>query len=204
MFVAVVEAHSFTGAAVKLGTSSGQASQLVSRLEAELGVRLLTGPRVPCPRRSRPRLLRARPLHPGRDRQPRPCDQERGANPARPVTSHGSLTFGTVRARSRAQRLRLELSEIELEVSFSDRLVNLVDEGFDVAVRVGARRHESDRQEALRRRIVLVGSEPISPRMVSRRRPRICSAMHASSTRTFGSRSLAVSERGRRRPSQSR
>ena len=41
MFVAVVEAHSFTGAAVKLGTSSGQASKLVSRLEAELGVRLL-------------------------------------------------------------------------------------------------------------------------------------------------------------------
>ena len=41
MFVAVVEARSFTGAAVKLGTSSGQASKLVSRLEAELGVRLL-------------------------------------------------------------------------------------------------------------------------------------------------------------------
>ena len=34
-------ARSFTGAAVKLGTSSGQASKLVSRLEAELGVRLL-------------------------------------------------------------------------------------------------------------------------------------------------------------------
>ena len=41
MFVAVVEARSFTGAAVKLGASSGQASKLVSRLEAELGVRLL-------------------------------------------------------------------------------------------------------------------------------------------------------------------
>ena len=41
MFVAVVEARSFTGAAARLGTRSGQASKLVSRLETELGVRLL-------------------------------------------------------------------------------------------------------------------------------------------------------------------
>ena len=41
MFVAVVKSRSFTGAAARLGTSSGQASKLVSRLEAELGVRLL-------------------------------------------------------------------------------------------------------------------------------------------------------------------
>ena len=41
MFVAAVEAGSFAAAAQRLGTSSGQASKLVARLEAELGVRLL-------------------------------------------------------------------------------------------------------------------------------------------------------------------
>ena len=41
MFVAVMEAGSFVAAAERLGTSSGQASKLVSRLESELGVRLL-------------------------------------------------------------------------------------------------------------------------------------------------------------------
>src|SRR5512134_2558454 len=41
MFVAVMETGSFARAAERLGTSSGQASKLVSRLEAELGVRLL-------------------------------------------------------------------------------------------------------------------------------------------------------------------
>ena len=41
MFAAVVESGSFAGAAQRLGTSSGQASKLVSRLESELGVRLL-------------------------------------------------------------------------------------------------------------------------------------------------------------------
>lgn len=41
MFVAVMETGSFTAAARRLGTSSGQASKLLSRLEGELGVRLL-------------------------------------------------------------------------------------------------------------------------------------------------------------------
>ncbi len=40
MFVAVLEVGSFAGAAERLGTSSGQASKLVSRLEQELGVQL--------------------------------------------------------------------------------------------------------------------------------------------------------------------
>ena len=37
MFVAVMEAGSFARAARRLGTSSGQASKLVSRLEEDLG-----------------------------------------------------------------------------------------------------------------------------------------------------------------------
>ena len=41
MFVAVMEQGSFAKAAARLGTSSGQASKLVSRLEQDLGVRLL-------------------------------------------------------------------------------------------------------------------------------------------------------------------
>ncbi len=41
MFVAVMETGSFARAADRLGISSGQASKLVSRLERDLGVRLL-------------------------------------------------------------------------------------------------------------------------------------------------------------------
>src|SRR5690606_14686319 len=41
MFVAVMETGSFARAAERLRTSPGQASKLVSRLEADLGVRLL-------------------------------------------------------------------------------------------------------------------------------------------------------------------
>ena len=41
MFVAVLDTGSFSAAAQRLGTSSGQASKLVSRLEADLGVQLI-------------------------------------------------------------------------------------------------------------------------------------------------------------------
>jgi DNA-binding transcriptional LysR family regulator len=41
MFVAVMETGSFTAAAQRCGTSHGQASKLISRLESELGVNLL-------------------------------------------------------------------------------------------------------------------------------------------------------------------
>lgn len=41
MFVSVIRLGGFSAAAAHLGTSAGQASKLVSRLEAHLGVRLL-------------------------------------------------------------------------------------------------------------------------------------------------------------------
>ena len=41
MFIAVMETGGFASAAARLKTSSGQASKLVSRLETDLGVRLL-------------------------------------------------------------------------------------------------------------------------------------------------------------------
>ena len=41
MFVAVMELGSFARAAERLGTSAGQASKMVARLEQDLGARLL-------------------------------------------------------------------------------------------------------------------------------------------------------------------
>ena len=47
------------------------------------------------------------------------------------------LSFGTIRLAPRLADFAKAYPEIALEVHFSDRLVNLVDEGFDMAVRVG-------------------------------------------------------------------
>ena len=110
MFVAVVEARSFTGAAVKLGTSSGQASKLVSRLEAELGVRLLN------------RTTRAvSETEAGRAYFERVCSildeiddldlaiRNVAQSPRGRLRLTAPLTFGTVEL-ARAQRLRCGLS----------------------------------------------------------------------------------------------
>ena len=138
MFAAVVEAGSFAGAAQRLGTSSGQASKLVSRLEAELGVRLLH------------RTTRAlAPTEAGRayyDRLRSLLDEfdaldaevrDQGRAPRGTVRLTAPLSFGVLRLAPFLAGFARENPLIGLDVQLTDRLVSLVDEGFDLAVRVG-------------------------------------------------------------------
>lgn len=138
MFVAVMETGSFAGAARRLGSSSGQASKLVSRLEAELGVRLLN------------RTTRAlAPTEVGQayfDRMRGILDEfdsldalvkSRSAAPRGRLKLTAPLTFGIMQLVPALNEFALAYPEIDLDVSFSDRVVNLVDEGFDAAIRAG-------------------------------------------------------------------
>ena len=138
MFLAVIESGSFTAAARRLGTSSGQASKLVSRLEAELGVRLLN------------RTTRAvSPTEAGQayfDRL-RPLMDEFGALdmavrnvaqvPRGTLRLSVPMTFGGLELAPALNIFAARYPQIALDVSFSDRAVNLVDEGVDLAVRIG-------------------------------------------------------------------
>lgn len=138
MFVAVMETGSFTAAAARLRTSSGQSSKLVSRLEGLLGVRLLSRTtRAVTPTeagqayfdRLRPLLEEFDNLHAAvRDASHAPRGRLRLTAP---------LTFGTREVAPALNDFARRFLDIELDVSFSDRVVNLVDEGFDLAVRVG-------------------------------------------------------------------
>ena len=138
MFVAVMETGSFTAAAARLGTSSGQASKLVARLEAELGVRLLsrTTRAVSATEAGQAYFDRLRPL----------LDEFDNLDAAIRDASHAPrgrlrltapLTFGTMEIAPALNAFAAEFPEIELDIGFSDRVVNLVDEGYDMAVRVG-------------------------------------------------------------------
>lgn len=60
-FLAVAEERSFTRAAARLGTSQSALSYTVRRLEARLGVRLLTSPCCACRRHSAVRWARRHP-----------------------------------------------------------------------------------------------------------------------------------------------
>lgn len=144
MFVAVMEEGSFVGAARRLGTSSGQASKLVSRLEGELGVRLLnrTTRAVSATEAGNAYFERLRPLLDeleSLDLAIRNISRE----PRGRLRLTAPLTFGTMELTAALNDFAGRYPEIELDVSFSDRMVHLVDEGFDLAVRVGEPRDTS-------------------------------------------------------------
>ena len=138
MFVAVMENGSFARAAAKLGVSSGQASKLVSRLEAELGVQLLNRTtRALSPtetgsayfNRMRAILADIEAL----DSATRASSGE----PAGLLRITAPVAFGAARLTPALLAFAQAYPRIELDVHYSDRIADLVDEGFDAAVRIG-------------------------------------------------------------------
>lgn len=138
MFVAVMETGSFTAAADRLGTTSGQASKLVSRLEGALGVRLLnrTTRAVAPTEAGQAYFDRLRPLLDEFDSLDAALRDVTQAPRGR-LRLTAPMTFGGLELTPILNDFALRWPDIELDVSFSDRVVNLVDEGFDMAVRVG-------------------------------------------------------------------
>ncbi|VTP14331.1 HTH-type transcriptional regulator DmlR [Phytobacter ursingii] len=139
MFVAVMETGSFTAAAQRCGTSHGQASKLISRLESELGVNLL--------RRSTRSLTptevglayyeRIRQLLVDYDALNDSVRNSANA-PSGLLRISAPVTFGVSQLAPYLVEFARRYPDIELDVSFSDRLVNVVDEGFDLALRIGS------------------------------------------------------------------
>lgn len=178
MFVAVMESGSFTAAAGRLGTSSGQASKLVSRLESELGVRLLsrTTRAVSPTEAGRAYFDRLRPLLEEFDNLDAAV-RDTSRMPRGRLRLTAPLTFGAMELAPALNDFARAYPDIELDVVFSDRVISLVDEGFDLAIRVG---RPDDSSMIARRlcdvRIVAIGApaylerrgEPESPGDLSR------------------------------------
>ncbi len=138
MFVAVVDLGSFAAAARKLGTSSGQASKLVSRLESELGVQLLKRTtRALAPTEiGKTYHLRMKELLAEFDSLEASVRNASGL-PAGRLRVTAPVTFGTGQLVPVLLDFARLHPQIQLDVSFNDRMANLVDEGFDLAIRIG-------------------------------------------------------------------
>jgi len=138
MFVAVIDTGSFAAAAVRLGTSSGQASKLVSRLEASLGVQLImrTTRALSLSEAGRAYYERVKSLLEEFDALDASVRNASRA-PSGRLRITAPITFGTTQLTSVLNQFAMAFPDINLDVSFSDRTVNLVDEGFDAAVRIG-------------------------------------------------------------------
>lgn len=136
MFVAVIETGSFAKAALKRRTSAGQASKLVSRLEGDLGAQLL---------KRTTRALWPTEIGKAYYERVKPLLEDFAALDAsvRCVSgaATGRLRISVPHSFGALQSVLIEFArafpDIELEVNFSDRIVSLVDEGFDLAIRIG-------------------------------------------------------------------
>lgn len=136
-FVAVVDAGSFVRAAEALDISKTAVSRLVGDLETRLGVRLLH------------RTTRKLSLTPEGELFHERCRQlvDGVAEAEAELSTHAGeaigqlrvnvpVTFGLLHLAPLWPAFMAQHPKVTLDVTLSDRLVDLVDEGFDVAVRI--------------------------------------------------------------------
>jgi len=138
MLVQVAEARSFTLAAGQLGISQSGLSRAIGRLESALGVRLLhrNTRNVSLTPDGRQFVEHCAPLLSGLE------DAERRLGD-RPSTPSGVLKltapsmFGRKVLVPLAGQLMAGHPQLQFELVLNDRLVDLVEEGFDAALRTG-------------------------------------------------------------------
>src|SRR5262249_9581469 len=136
-FAAVADARSFTQGARRLGVSSAQISKLVARLEDRLGARLLnrTTRDVSLTDTGRAYLERARVLLEDFAALEGSVRDEAGLRVLLRISA--PVAFGAKQLDPALLDFAEAYPEVSIEVSYGDRMVNLVDEGFDVGVRIG-------------------------------------------------------------------
>jgi len=136
-FAAVVDAGSFVRAAAALQVSKTAVSRLVSELEARLGVRLLhrTTRRLSLTAEGEIFHARCKELLVGVDEAE--AEVTAGAKAVVGLLRlNVPVSFGLLHLASLWPVFMQQHPKVALEVTLTDRLVDLVDEGYDLAVRI--------------------------------------------------------------------
>lgn len=143
-FARVVEAGSFAGAATRLGVSVSSVSRLVADLETHLGSRLLNRTTRRISLTEAGRVFHERSVQLLADLEEAEASASEGAAvPRGTLRLSGPVTFGTEHIAPAVAEFMRRYPTVKLELELSDRIVDLVDEGFDAAVRIGAVRGQN-------------------------------------------------------------
>jgi DNA-binding transcriptional LysR family regulator len=136
-FTAVVDAGSFVGAADALGVSKAAVSRHVANLERRLGARLLhrTTRRLSLTGEGEIFHARAIELLAELDEAEAEIGERGGAAIGR-VKINAPVTFGILHLAACWSAFQARHPQVTLDVTLADRVVDLVDEGYDVAVRI--------------------------------------------------------------------
>lgn len=137
-FCKAAETGGFTSAAESLGLTPAAVSRSISRLEEDLGVRLFL------------RTTRAVKLTPEGELYWKECRValEQIAEAARAITGAQtvpsgplrisvSAAYGTFRLLPLMPKFTELYPQIEIDISISDKIIDFVEEGFDIAIRLG-------------------------------------------------------------------
>jgi len=143
-FHAVVESGGFAAAAAKLGISRALVSKRVAALEQELGARLLsrTTRRVALTEAGAAFHRRGAELLGGFD-QARAELSELQEEPTGTLKVNAPMSFGTRYLAPMLGGFLAACPGVGLQLVLNDRFVDLLEEGFDVAIRIGALRDSS-------------------------------------------------------------
>jgi DNA-binding transcriptional LysR family regulator len=176
-FVAVADLQGFAPAARKLGLSPSGVTRLIAALEDRLGARLLqrTTRQVALTDVGARYLERVRQILAEVEEAEGSAQAERTRPSGRLVVS-APIGFGRLHVSPVMSAYLMRYPEVSGELRLSDRMINLVEDGVDIAIRIG---HLADSSLVARhvgemRRIVVASSgylkrhgEPSTPRAIA-------------------------------------
>lgn len=138
VFVTVMEHGSLTAAAVALSTTASVVSRAISRLEAKLGTQLLrrTTRQLGLTDAGRLYLEQTR-ISLSMFEEVERAIQGRDGEVTGVVRLSAPTTYGHYRLPAKLLRFRERYPKVDIELHIGNRNVDLVAEGFDMAIRVG-------------------------------------------------------------------
>ncbi|MAT93790.1 MAG: LysR family transcriptional regulator [Halioglobus sp.] len=137
VFVRVIDSGSFTAAAERLNLSKSVVSKYVTRLESELGARLLnrTTRRLSLTEAGQVFYDRARKglqdIEEAHQEVSRLQDEPRGT-----LRINAPMSFGVMHIAPALHEFAEQYPELSIDVNFDDRKVDVIEEGFDISVRI--------------------------------------------------------------------
>lgn len=140
VFTAVVDAGSFAKAADKLDLSRGMTSRYVAQIETHLGARLLnrTTRRLSLTAAGSEYYQRATHVLALVEQAEHAAANE-AATPSGTLRVNTSVTFGARHAGAAISAYLQRYPEVRVDLTLNDRVVDLVEEGFDLAIRIAQR-----------------------------------------------------------------
>lgn len=139
VFVAVVDTGSFAGAAEKLDLSRGMTSRYVAQVEAHLGVRLLnrTTRKLSLTGVGQDYYQRAVQVL-GLVEEAETAATSETAQPRGTLRINAPLSFSTLHLGGAVTEYLKRFPDVQVDLSLVDREVKLVEEGFDLALRISS------------------------------------------------------------------